>query len=432
MAFSTAQQILCRAIDDRFPSYLNDWQNISHQCYTSPDTKIQELFFPLLHHNGFSVQYLDPDQQILYGEYMVQAPQTLLFYMKDTTQASAQQVVFPLFSQMAALQAYIHSSGPPPVNIKWLISGQGQSISSSLTRILSEQPHLFQADGCILYTTKHEISKVIDQTELILGIKGHLAVEILLQVAEQAIPISYGTIAPNAAWQLLWLLASVKNGHEEVLLDGFYDSLLPAEDEVFEALSQLPDTSKDLATSWGASQLLLKLQGVQQHYAYFLTPSCSITLLESKPATKHTEENDGTETPGLNIPPQARARLDFCLLAGQDPDDIFIKLEQHLRHQTSYPLQCRVLTAQPPIYTSVTTPLVQQLRQILTDVYQQPPILLPHSAETDLYTPLVNQLAAPTITMAPPLLSQLNTEQLYQQLSQNIKQNILLLASMQR
>ncbi|GER86810.1 hypothetical protein KDW_09720 [Dictyobacter vulcani] len=363
---------------------------------------------------------------------MVQAPQTLLFYVKDTAQASAQQVVFPLFSQMAALQAYIHSSGPPPVNIKWLISGQGQTALPSLTRILSEQPHLFQADGCILYTTKHEISKVIDQTEIILGRKGHLAVEILLQVAEQAIPISYGAIAPNAAWQLLWLLASVKNEHEEILLDGFYDSLLPAEDEVIEALSHLPDTSEELAASWGTAQLLLKLQGVQQHYACFLTPGCNITMLDSKPATQLQVENNETETSELYIPPQARARLDFCLLAGQDPYNIFTKLEPQLQSQTSYPLHCRLVAAQPPIYTSVNTPLVQQLIQILTNVYQHPPILLPHNSETAIYTLLARQLAAPTIGIAPPLLSKLSTEQASLQLAQNIKQSILFLASMRK
>ncbi|GCE25439.1 hypothetical protein KDA_09230 [Dictyobacter alpinus] len=426
MAFSSMQQILFQAIDDQFPSNMNAWQNISHQCYTSPDTKIQELFFPLLHRNGFSVQYLDLDQQILYAEYMVQAPQTLLFCLQDTPQASAQQVVFPLFSQMAALRAYIHSSGQLPVNIKWLIMGQGPTTSTSLAQLLSEQTQLFQADGCILYTTKREISKVIDQTELILGIKGHLAVKLFLKVAEKMIPASYGSIAPDAAWQLLWLLGSVKSAHEEVLLENFYDSLLPAEDEILEALARLPDTTKDLTTSWGLSQLLLGLEGSQQHYAHFLTPSCNITMLESNTIA----ENDKQKSWEGSLPSQASAQLDFYLLPGQDPYAIFTKLEQHLHSQTAYELQCQLLTAQHPIYTSVHTHLVQRIQQTLIDVYQQPPLLLPSTSGTFPYALLANRLSIPTISLAPPLLSTADTEHVYQQLNQSMKQNILFIASM--
>ncbi|GHO89089.1 peptidase dimerization domain-containing protein [Dictyobacter formicarum] len=433
MPLSSIQQILLHTIDEQFPLYLHDWQSISTQIYTSPAPKIQDIWLSLLRHHGFLVQYLDPDQLILYGEYMVQAPQTLLFYIKYTPSMAMQQVTFPLLSQLAAIHAYANHCKQFPVNIKWLIDGQASTPSTYLAQLLAEQRSLLQADSCILYTTKREISKVAMQTELILGIKGHLQVEVSLQTATRAIPASYGAIAPDAAWQLIWALAALKDEREDILLEGFYDHLQTPEDEVIEAISHLPDISAELRQAWGTEQLVMDLKGIQQHYAYWLTPTCTITLLNSALSPQTSTSMDDTVDNTELIPTQAQARLDFQLVPAQNPHEIFTKLQHHFHTHTSYPVQCRLLSASQPIAISAREPMVQQWQQAIQNVSQQPPLLLPLAADVDEYTLISRQFAVPTMGIALPIASvATGAPAPLEQLRAHMKQHVLFLTSYDR
>ncbi|GCE17474.1 peptidase dimerization domain-containing protein [Dictyobacter kobayashii] len=431
MALSTVQRLLLQTINDQSPLYLEDWQAISTQIYTSPAQKIQDIWLALLRHYGFLTQYLDPDQFVLYGEYIAQAPQTLLFYVKYTPSMAVQQVAFPLLSQLAAMHAYCKHFNQLPVNIKWLIDCQPSRSSDDLERLLTEQRSLLQADGCILYTTKHEISKVATQTELLLGRKGHLLAEVSLQTATRPIPASYGAIAPDAAWQLVWALAALKDSREDILLTGFYDHVRSPEDEAIEAISHLPDTHSDLIRSWGTERLLMDLEGIQQHYAHFLTPTCTITLLSSPTAEQHTNTVDPISDSGRDdfIPAQARARLDLRLVPDQDPYEIFTQLQQHFHTHMSYPVQCDLISASLPAAISVREPLVQRLQQAISAVAPQAPLLLPLTADHSAYSLLANQLGVPTIGIVTPLAVQSSTAINHPQLLESIKQNVLLLFS---
>jgi acetylornithine deacetylase/succinyl-diaminopimelate desuccinylase-like protein len=419
MVSPSVQQTLFQAIDDRLLSYLNDWRSFYTSIYTSQEQKIQEAFLILLHRYGCTTHILDHDQHIIYGESINDTPHTLLFSLEYTSAALQKrgwQLILPFFSHLVALQIYKTHFGSLPINIKWLLVMKETNSHATLEHLISKGNPLLKADSCILYTTKREISKGIDLPELTLGIKGHLATTISIQTAPAAIPIQYDSIAPNAAWQLIWTLHALKDVREDILIDGFYDDLMPIEDEAMEALRRLPDTSSMLAQAWGTEHLLLKLHGVQQHYAHFLTPTCSIMYLNS--------DNDPQ-----SIPATAKAQLDFRLVPHQDPDDIFAKLQQHLQTQSTYPLQFQLLSATSPAYTSVKDPLVQRLQQSMESIYNHPPTIIPLGTELDTYDMFLRtQLTIPIIRVAMPEAPAANAEQEQNYLAQNIKQHILLLA----
>lgn len=419
MVSPSVQQTLFQAIDDRLLSYLNDWRSFYTSIYTSQEQKIQEAFLILLHRYGCTTHILDHDQHIIYAESTNDTPYTLLFslqYTPESSQKRGWQLILPFFAHLVALQIYKTHFGQLPINIKWLLVMEETASHTTLERLISKQSPLLKADGCILYTTKHEISKEIGLPELTLGIKGHLSTAISIQTASTAIPIHYGSIAPNAAWQLIWALHSLKDAREDILLNGFYDDLMPIEDEAIEALRHLPDTSSMIAQTWGIEHLLLKLHGAQQHYAHFLTPTCSITHLSS--------DNDPQ-----SIPATARAQLDFHLVPNQDPYDIFTKLQQHFLAHNTYPLHIQLLSATYPAYTSAKDPLVQHLQHSIESIYNQPPTIIPLSTELDTYDLFLRtQLTIPTIRVAMPEPPATNTKQEQSYLAQNIKQHVLFLA----
>jgi acetylornithine deacetylase/succinyl-diaminopimelate desuccinylase-like protein len=290
---------------------------------------------------------------------------------------------------------------------------------TTLERMISEQSSLLKADSCILYTTKHEISKEIGLPELTLGIKGHLSTDISIKTASATIPIRYGSIAPNAAWQLIWALHAVKDAREDILIDGFYDDIMSVEDEAIEALSHLPETASQLAQSWGSKHLLLELQGIQQYYAHFLTPSCSITQMSS--------DNDPE-----CIPRMAKAQLDFRLIPHQNPYEIFTKLQQHLLTQSTYPLHFQLRSASYPAYTSAQDPLVQQLQHNIQSIYDQPPTIIPLSSGLNPYEIFLRtKLTLPIIRIAMPEPPDVNTNEEQKYLAQSIKLQALFLANAQ-
>jgi acetylornithine deacetylase/succinyl-diaminopimelate desuccinylase-like protein len=422
MAPSSVQQTLFQAIDASLLYDLNDWRSLYTSIYTSQKQKIQEAFLILLHQYGWNTHILDHDQHIIYSESAHNAPYTLLFSLQYAPASSRRrdwQILLPFFSHLVALQIYKNRFGPLPINIKWLLVMEEATPYTTLERMISEQSSLLKADSCILYTTKHEISKEIGLPELTLGIKGHLSTDISIKTASSAIPIRYGSIAPNAAWQLIWALHAVKDAREDILIDGFYDDIMSVEDEAIEALSHLPETASHLAQSWGSEHLLLELQGIQQYYAHFLTPSCSITQMSS--------DNDPE-----CIPRMAKAQLDFRLIPHQNPYEIFTKLQQHLLTQSAYPLHLQLRSASYPAYTSAQDPLVQQLQHNIQTIYDQPPTIIPLSSGLNPYEIFLRtKLTLPIIRIAMPEPPDVHTNEEQKYLAQSIKLQALFLANAQ-
>ncbi|GCF07897.1 peptidase dimerization domain-containing protein [Dictyobacter arantiisoli] len=422
MESSSIQKMLLQAIHAQLPSYLSDWRCISTYFYTLPEPEIQEVLLTLLPCHGFTAQKLDQNLPIIYAEYATNAPHTVLFvltYQAESLLPRAQHLISPLVSQMAAIQIYQTHIGHLPLNLKWLFIDKNMPDHAAFIRLMTDHHSLLQADTCIFYTTKQEISQQVALPELSLGMKGHLQVELTIQTAQRAIPAGYGAIAPNAAWQLVWGLQSIKDSHEEILIEGFYDMLLPPEDETIESITQFPNTTSQHTEQWGTKQLLLGLNGIQQHYAHFLTPTCTITEFHSPVPTNNAET-------ATTIPSTANARLDFQLVPDQNPSIIFSRLQQQL---APYNVQAHLLAATLPHYTSIKKPFAQHLHNSLYTAYQQTPILIPLSTQTDVYEQIIhNQLAIPTLRLALPSLGE-EPEQQTQHLVHTIYQQALFFAS---
>src|SRR6185437_12936517 len=124
-----------------------------------------------------------------------------------------------------------------------------------------------------------------------------------------------------ALWRLLWAINSVKSANEEILIEGFYDTIQPLADDLTEHLHDLPDNALSFAQHWGLPEPLLGLHGWQFHYAHLLTPTCTLSNI-----TDNTQLPKSTTDIYTTIPTQATAQLEFLLVPQQDPYDIFDKL----------------------------------------------------------------------------------------------------------
>lgn len=400
---------LLRHIDEYNHSYLEGWKqlyalfNQTQQLEISSD--IYNQLFPLLQRRGFHTSLLKHNPGWIYSELNHGAAQTLLLYNHYSTDHLNNWELLAIAIRVLALDLYREWVGNIPINIKWLLhlsTTSSTSLSGSSHSIVEEHHQSLQADGCLcdeLRTTEENmLFSLANNTPLLfLGCKGQLSVELASHSTTTPVSSHYGSIVPDAAWRLLWALNSLKNAREEIIIDGFYDAITPIEDDAVAALYTLPDTASTLAEHWGIPDLLLELRGLQMHYAHLLTPTCTINFITG-----------GNETTA-RLPSQARARIDFSLVPGQEPDDIFARLQDHLQKQGFSDIQVQQLFSCPPAYTSLAHSIVQQVSNAITQAWKRAPLILPITPSSHPLAPLQQKahmpiLITPTATPQTPLL----------------------------
>lgn len=423
-----AQEQIFRYIDAHLSLYLDEMKHSSALPATSGQSTERDAHLAQqLQGRGFATQLMGAGPHLLYGELHTGAAHTLLLYHhvdrrlprhpstpfapSSHTVASStldQHNLAPnaaLIACLAAIEAYQQVAGRLPVNIKWLIDTSSEDrpadTGTQLAHILEYNRHLLQADGCIYRGGSIPLDE--DGTPYLgLGPKGLLRVELETCTTGSTLDSETGAIVPNPAWRLTWALASIKDEHEEILIDGFYDTLVPADDKEIELLQALPDNASWLAHRWGLDQLLLGLRGFQLHYTRFLVPTCTITSISS---------GSPVQQPEATIPTQAMARLDFHLVPGQDPEEVFARLQRHLHSHGFQDVQARMLSSNKPAHTPASEPFVEAVRQATIIAYGREPHILPLISSGGAIHPLCAVLNVPVVCIGvseTPLMGAIN------------------------
>jgi acetylornithine deacetylase/succinyl-diaminopimelate desuccinylase-like protein len=180
---------------------------------------------------------------------------------------------------------------------------------------------------------------------------------------------------PNAAWRLLWALNSLKTAHEDILIEGFYDTLVPADDQLLEDLYTLPASLPPYGDQAALPPSLLRLHGFQLHYAHLLLPTCSIISIESQPSSL----SQGSAP--AYLPQQAHAQVDFYLVPAQDPEDIFAKIQQHFQQQDFPDIVLQQHAASYASSIPPAHPFVTSMQETITLANGTAPGVLPLTAE---------------------------------------------------
>jgi hypothetical protein len=252
----SVQKRLFQRIDDHLSSYLTTGRDlIARAMRSGPSNNALMLHVQQL---GAETQLWGDEPPFLYAYLQAGAPRTLLFYHSYSAQSPG-TLTF-LAATTAAIAAYQQSIGPLPVNIKWLFASEEMRDDTSIVHIMEQHREELQANGC-LFPVQEWVGAA--QPSLALGIKGKLCVELEIEATFHSIASQHGGIVPNAAWRLLWALSSLKNAQEEILIEGFYDTLTPLEDDAIAPLYSLPDSAALLCQRWGLQQLLFGLSGFQ-------------------------------------------------------------------------------------------------------------------------------------------------------------------------
>ncbi len=222
-----------------------------------------------------------------------------------------------IISRLAAFEALLAVRGELPCTVKYLIEGEEECSSPSLPSVLEEHTDLLAAEGCIWEDTFRE-----DVPVLALGNKGMCYLELTCRTANVDFHSSQAQIYENAAWRLVWALSTLKGPDEEILVEGFYDDVVPPTEAEEEFLGRMkPYDGAARRAKFGIRGFLLDLADADLPRRHLTSPTINIAGIDGG----YTAEGRKTIVPG-----GARAKLDCRLVVNQTPAKIHELIRRHL------------------------------------------------------------------------------------------------------
>ena len=293
-----------------------------------------------------------------------------------------------IVSRLHAIDALLETEGELPCNIKFIIEGEEETSSVHLHDFIRNNKDKLKADACIWEFGGVDHREVPMQY---LGLRGICYVELSVESLDTDVHSGLGgSILPNAAWQLVWALSTLKGPDERIRIPGFYDNIIPPTTRDHEIMDALPDVADEYKRRFGAKNFIKGLTGgTDLKMEEVFTPTCTICGLTS-----------GYQGPGSKTvqPAFASAKVDFRLVLGQMPEDIVKKLRAHLDAEGFNDVKINFLGGEPAARTDPDDSFVKTVVQSAEEVYEFPMELVPMVGGSGPSYPFVHDLGLPVAT----------------------------------
>lgn len=290
---------------------------------------------------------------------------------------------------LAALRAWVETTGAPPVTVRLLLEGEEESGSPSLPAALAAHADLFAGDLLVVSDTSMLGE---DRPSLCYGLRGIAALEVRVRGAGRDLHSGkYGGVAPNAALVLARLLATLHDVEGRVAVPGFHDAVrVPAAEERARLAALDFDEAAWLAEAGvrgGAGEA-----GWSALERAWLRPTLDVNGLTSG------FSGEGTKT---IIPATAAAKLSCRLVPDQDPDAIAALVAAHLRGLAppEVDVEVEVQHGGPPVLTPTASPAVRAALAAYETGYGVAPALTREGGSVPVVADLVAALDVPALLL---------------------------------
>jgi acetylornithine deacetylase/succinyl-diaminopimelate desuccinylase-like protein len=316
-----------------------------------------------------------PFTLLIYGHYDVQPPEPLekwdsppfapeirdgRIYGRGSADNKGQ-----FFTHLKAIEAVRQVTGRIPIRVKLLLEGEEEIGSVHLSAFVQKHRDLLRADLALGVDGNIHSS---GRPEIALGMKGLLYTELMARGPRADLHCGKDPIVVNPAWRLVWALSTIKGPDSRILIDGFYDRVVPPSQEDLALLDKVPVNTDDLLGTFGVDGFLGGVTGTEALKRLVFEPTCSIDGLSG-----------GYAGPGMKtiIPATATAKLCLRLVPNQTSDEVFDKLRAHLDRRGFRDVELRKLGTFEPSRSVVALSLMDQIVRAVVAVYAQDPLIFP-------------------------------------------------------
>ena len=215
-------------------------------------------------------------------------------------------------------RSWLETAGELPVNVKVVVEGEEESGSPNFPAFVAAHRELLAAD--LVYVSDGQVFET-DQPIVEFGNRGMLYLELVAHGPSRDLHSgNFGGVAPNPAWTLVHLLATMFSPDGEILVPSILDAVRPVTPELRAALDAIPLDEAAALAGIGLTELAPPA-GVPYYDRLMIRPTMNIAGFTS-----------GYGGPGSKtvLPAEARVKMDLRLVPDQDPVAVYQAIRDHV------------------------------------------------------------------------------------------------------
>jgi acetylornithine deacetylase/succinyl-diaminopimelate desuccinylase-like protein len=284
----------------------------------------------------------------------------------------------PIVAMLAALDALRGARIAHSVNLKFVFEGEEEAGSPHLAEYLEKFANELSPNAWILCDGPvHQSRKAL----LYFGARGVTGAELTVYGPSRALHSGhYGNWAPNPNVTLVHLLASMRDSDGRILIDGYYDDVVPVSASERAALAKAPAFDEQIRRELA----LGRTEGSATLNEEILKPALNIRGI----AGGHVGERASN-----SIPTEASASFDLRLVPSQSPEGAQELVERHIAKQGfhivretpdggtrgAHPRIAKIVWGHgyPAARTAMDLPISRKVIEIATRATGSEPVLLP-------------------------------------------------------
>jgi acetylornithine deacetylase/succinyl-diaminopimelate desuccinylase-like protein len=264
-----------------------------------------------------------------------------------------------VFMHLKVIEAILAENGSLPVNLKLLIEGEEEIGSANLERFVADHKALLRADVIVISDTGLYARGVPSLTYALRGLAG---LEVHVSGAKGDLHSGlFGGAAPNATHALVHLLASLRSPDGKIMVEGFYDQVLPLSVEERESFASLPFDEAAYMRDLGVTALPGE-PGFTPLERLWARPTLEINGLFGG------FQDEGTKTV---IPAKAGAKITCRLVPDQNPNRVLDAIGRHLKAHCPPGTTVEVIRkdGSPAAITPIDHPAIRAAMAALAEAY---------------------------------------------------------------
>lgn len=293
-----------------------------------------------------------------------------------------------MLTPILAVEALLAEEGALPVNVKFLLEGQEEIGSPQMPSFIANHRDLLTCD-LVLSADGGQYGE--DQPTLTVACKGLAGIQIDVHGAKTDLHSGmYGGAVANPIHVLTFILASMRSPEGRILVEGFYDAVVPLSAEDRAAIALIPFDEQEYREKLGLSALVAEPGYTPQEH------------LAGRPTLEVNGIWGGFQGEGNKtvLPSEAHAKITCRLVANQEPATIVELLTKHVEKHAQPGVQVTV-RPRPGTANPYLIPIDhwgnQAAADVLIDLYGKTPYYLRMGGSFPVYELFQNSLGVFTV-----------------------------------
>ncbi|HET7626448.1 MAG TPA: dipeptidase [Verrucomicrobiae bacterium] len=280
-------------------------------------------------------------------------------------------------AHLKAVEAYLKTGTELPCDITFIIEGEEEVGSASLSTFLKEHREELRCDAIVISDTGMPGPRC---PALTYALRGIAAFEITLHGPSRDLHSGiFGGTVDNPAMALSQLLAKLRDKNGRITIPGFYDDVQPLSSFERKQFARLPFTEKAYKQLLGVPELFGE-KGYTPFEQRAARPTLEINGLTSG------YQGEGSKT---IVPAWARVKITTRLVPDQKPSRIIKLVTQHLKKICPPTVRIEIQSGHgaDPYLVSPTSAATQASLRALKAAFDEEPILMREGGSI----PIVNE-----------------------------------------